>query len=44
MGHSLTLKQVCDAYTGPKPKGCLASEEQLASKVANSGSHTACHV
>lgn len=43
-GHSLTLKQVCDAYTGPKPKGCLASEETLTSTVATVGAHSPCHV
>ena len=43
-GHALSLKQVCDAYTGPKPKGCLATEQTLVSTVATIGSHTPCRV
>jgi len=34
IGHTLTLKQVCDAYTGPKPEGCKQEEARLASKKA----------
>ena len=41
IGHQLTLKDVCDAYTGPKPKGCNQPAEALVSKVA---SGSTCHV
>ena len=40
MGNTLTLKQVCDAYTGPKPPGCKQADDALASKVATG---TTCH-
>lgn len=43
-GHSLSLKQVCDAYTGPKPRGCLADEETLTRTTATIGGHTPCRV
>ena len=41
VGHSLTLRQVCDAYTGPKPKGCSLPTHQLVARVATGSS---CHV
>jgi hypothetical protein len=40
-GHSLTLQSVCDAYTGPKPKGCQQPPHVLAAKTA---SGPTCHV
>ena len=40
VGHTLTLKDVCDAYTGPKPPGC--SGANLAAKMATTSAP--CHV
>jgi len=34
LGHTLTLQQVCDAYTGTKPPGCNQPAALLASKAA----------
>lgn len=31
---SLTLKMICDAYTGPKPKGCAQDNKALLSAAA----------
>ena len=40
LGHTLTLKDVCDAYTGPKPPGCNAAD--LEAQVATTSAP--CHV
>ena len=31
----ITLRQICDAYTGPKPKACSGAEEEPVEAVAN---------
>jgi hypothetical protein len=42
IGHTLTLKAVCDAYTGEKPPGCQQADAVLAAKKATGPQQ--CHV
>ena len=34
VGHSLTLEQVCEAYTGPKPAGCSGTKARSAKPIS----------